>query len=114
MDMTPRRSRAYGRVMRALESRSALDRMSSEQRETLRESADTLALARSTDDESVAALAAARSVLVSIRRREAEPWIEQLADDLEDAGPAPIILVAMGTQASDELAATQTQGRARW
>ena len=51
MDMTPGRSRAYGRVMRALKSRSALDRMSSEQRETLREAADTLVLARSTDDE---------------------------------------------------------------
>ena len=73
MDMTPGRSRAYGRVMRALKSRSALDRMSSEQRETLREAADTLVLARSTDDESLAALAAARSVLMSIRRDEASP-----------------------------------------
>ena len=114
MDMTPRRSRAYGRVMRALKSRSALDRMSSEQRETLREAADTLVLARSTDDESLAALAAARSVLMSIRRDEAEPWIEQFADDSEDAGPAPMILVAIGTQAPDELAATQTEGRSRW
>jgi hypothetical protein len=80
--------------MRALESRSALETLSSEARETLREAADTLVLARSTDGHSHAALASARAVLVSIRRDEIEPWIEQLADDLEDAGPAPITLVA--------------------
>ncbi|HYB30674.1 MAG TPA: hypothetical protein VEF89_29015 [Solirubrobacteraceae bacterium] len=88
------RSRAYGRVMRGLESRSALERLSSEARETLREAADTLVLARSTDGDSDAALAAARAVLVSIRRDQIEPWIEQLADDLEDAGPPPIALFA--------------------
>lgn len=69
--MTPRRSLAYGRVVRALKSPSALDRISI----------------------------------------EAEPWIEQLADHLEDAGPAPMRLVSMGAQAHAQLAAWQAERR---
>jgi hypothetical protein len=99
--MTARRSRAYGRVIRALESPSALDRLSSEDRDRLREAADTLVLAPTFDRDARTAWADARALLVSIRRDEFEPWLEQLADDLEDAGPAPIQLVATSALASD-------------
>ncbi|MBV9166379.1 MAG: hypothetical protein JO342_09510 [Solirubrobacterales bacterium] len=34
-----------------------------------------------------AALAAARVILVMIRREKVEPWVEQLGDHLRDAGP---------------------------
>ncbi|MBV9334736.1 MAG: hypothetical protein JO243_02495 [Solirubrobacterales bacterium] len=110
--MTFMRSRAYGRVVRVLESPSALGRLSFEDRETMREVADTLVLARFNDRESHAALAAARSVLLSIRRDPPEPWAEQLADDLEDAGPAPIRLFARPADAPDAPAARHAQGPA--
>jgi hypothetical protein len=108
--MTLMRSRAYGRVMRALESSSALERLSSEERDALREAADTLVLARSSDGESRAALAVARAILVSIRGDRLEPWIEQLADDLEDAGAAPITLVTMATLTPDPPTVRKPQG----
>jgi hypothetical protein len=103
------RSRAYGRAMRALDSRSALERLSPEERETLRDAADMLVLARSSDTDSSAALAAARAILVSIRRDRIEPWIEQLADDLEDAGPAPITPFA-----TPDLRATEQPPGRQW
>jgi hypothetical protein len=111
LDMTVRRSRAYGRVIRALESRSALDRLSSEDRDTLREAADTLVLAPTFDHDAQSAWAVARALLVSIRRDEFEPWIEQLADDLEDAGPAPIQVFATGALAPDGLAGLESERR---
>jgi hypothetical protein len=80
--------------MRAIESRSALERLSSEERETLRDAADTLVLAHTSDGDSRAALAVARAILLSIQRDRIEPWIEQLGDDLEDAGPAPMAFFA--------------------
>jgi hypothetical protein len=98
--------------MRALTSRSALEWLSSGERERLRHAADTLVLAGSCDGESRAALAAARAVLVSIRHDRIAPWIEQLADDLEDAGPAPVRLFAMPAHPADRPAAAQTQGTA--
>jgi hypothetical protein len=51
-------------------------------------------------------------VRVSIRHDRLAPWIEQLADDLEDAGPAPVRLFAMSAHPADAPAATQTQGPA--
>ena len=68
---------------------TAHDRLTRDQRDTLRETADTLVLAQAHDPDVVAALAAARAVLLNARRGKPEPWIEQLADDLEDAGPEP-------------------------
>ena len=76
--------------MRAIETQSAATRLTSEDRERLSEAADTLVLARASDTDARAALAAARAVVLRIRRDKVEPWIEQLAGDLEDAGPVPI------------------------
>ncbi len=81
--------------MRALRTPSAVDRLSAEDRDTLRETADTIVLAPDCTAEARMALAAARAVLLSIQRDEVEPWIEQLADDLEDAGPWLVDRLAM-------------------
>jgi hypothetical protein len=79
----------------------------------LREAADTRVLARSSDGESRAALAAARAILVSIRSDRLEPWIERVADDLEDTGPAPITRVTTATLTPDAPTVRKSQG-SRW
>ena len=86
--MTRARSRAYGRVIRALESPFAQARLTAEQCDTMRDAADTLVLANASDDDARAALLDARTVLLSILRPGCDPWTERLADDVEDAGPA--------------------------
>jgi hypothetical protein len=86
--MTLHRSRAYGRIIRALDSHTALARMTADQRETVREAADSLVLAQVHDHAARMALATARGVLLRVRTRDCDQWIEQLTDDLEDAGPA--------------------------
>ena len=96
--------------MRALESQSAVDRLPSADRDRLREAADTLVLAPTCDRSALSALAIARAVLVSIRRDHLEPWIEQLADDLEDAGPAPIQRFAMAAHTPDGPPAERAEG----
>ena len=87
--MTLRRSRAYGRIVRGLRTFAALERMTAEERGRLRDAADTLVLADFWDEATRVALASARAVLLRARTSDCEPWIEQLAADLEDAGPAP-------------------------
>jgi hypothetical protein len=89
--MTLRRSRAYGRIIRALDSQAAIDRMTVDERERVRDAADTLVLAGAHDRAVRIALATARAVLLRARTSDCDQWIEQLADDLEDAGPAPPI-----------------------
>ena len=79
----------------------------------MREAADTLVLAPSSDHDARAALAAARGVLVGIRRDELESWIEQLADDLEDAGPVPINAVAVSLPTPERTPVMQGGGSAR-
>ena len=86
--MTRARWSAYGRVIRALESQLAPARLLAEQRDTMRVAADTLVLANASDEDTSAALLAARTVLLSILRPACDPWTERLADDVEDAGPA--------------------------
>jgi hypothetical protein len=96
--MTLGKSRAYGRIIRALDSHTALERMTAEQRETVREAADTLVLAEAHDHAARMALATARAVLLRARRSDCDQWIEQLSDDLEDAGAAtPIATLATAT-----------------
>jgi hypothetical protein len=80
------RSRAYGRVMRMLDG-APPHRFSDDSRQLLREAADTLVLATRNDRSVQLACAVARSVLLTLGHSGLEPWIEQLADDLEDAGP---------------------------
>jgi hypothetical protein len=63
--------------------------MTAEQRQRLRDAADTLVLAASWDETTQTALATARAVLLRARISDCEPWIDQLAADLKDAGPAP-------------------------
>jgi hypothetical protein len=87
--MTVRRSRAYGRIVRGLRTSAALEQITAEQRERLRDAADTLVLADSWDETTRIALATAHAVLLRARTLDREPWIQQLAADLEDAGPAP-------------------------
>ena len=86
--MTYRRSRGYGRIVRGLRTSAALERMTADQRERLRDAADTLVLADFCDEATRLALASARTVLLRAWTSDCEPWIEQLAADLEDAGPA--------------------------
>jgi hypothetical protein len=91
--MTLRRSRAYGRVARALDSHAGLERMSTQQRDALRDAADTLVLATVYDDATQEALAAARALLLRARTSDCDQWVEQLATDLQDAGPvSPFVL----------------------
>jgi hypothetical protein len=87
--MTVRRSRAYGRIVRGLRTSAALEQMTAERRERLRDAADTLVLADSWDETTRTVLATARTVLLRARTSDCEPWIDQLAADLEHAGPAP-------------------------
>ena len=89
--MTLRRSLAYGRIARALESSATLERMTADQRDALRDAVDTLVLAQVYDDAARTALATARAVLLRARTSDRDQWIEQLDADLEDAGPAPSI-----------------------
>jgi hypothetical protein len=112
MDMTFRRSRAYGRVIRALESPSALTRLTPERRNTLREAADTLVLSRTGDSEAWAALASARAVLLGIRGDKLEQWVEQLADDFQDAGPDPLNPVPASTGSASSKPVQEVKGSA--
>jgi hypothetical protein len=74
-------------VIRALDSPFAQTRLTAEQRDTMRDAADTLVLANACDDDACAALLDARTVLLSILGPGCDPWTERLADDVEDAGP---------------------------
>ena len=86
--MTLARSTAYRRVIEALESPPGLERLTSEQRGTLRGAAKTLVFANASDEETRGALQAAQMVLLSILRRGCDPWTERLADDVAGVGPA--------------------------
>jgi hypothetical protein len=77
--------------MRALESSAALERMTADQREALRDAADTLVLAQVHDNAARTALTTARAVLLSARTSDRDQWIEQRDADLEDTGPASSI-----------------------
>lgn len=85
--MTRVRSRAYGRSVRALGAPGALRTLTSDQRDVLRDATDTLVLAPASDGATRTALAVVRAVLLSIPLERRAPWLEQLADDLEDTGP---------------------------
>lgn len=97
--MTAHRARAYGRVIRALRSSDRRDLAPAHQ-ELLREAADTLLFAPRPDEETRLALARARAVLLAIRASRFDPWLDQLADDLEDCGPAPLSLTTIWPQRS--------------
>jgi hypothetical protein len=81
-----KRSRAYGRVMWTLD-RAEPPRFTGESRQLLREAADTLIFATEYDRSVGNALALARAVLLTAHPAGYDPVIDQLADDLEDAGP---------------------------
>ena len=85
--MTRLRSRAYGRVVRALGAPGVLRTLTGDQRDVLRDAADTLVLVRACDGETRTALAVVRAVLLSVPLERRAPWLEQLPDDLEDTGP---------------------------
>ena len=87
--MNLRRSRAYGRVIRALDTPAALLVLTDDERQLLRDASDTLVLARGFDDDARTARADAHTVLLNVPVDELAPWLEQLAHDLEDAGPTP-------------------------
>lgn len=99
-------------MIRALESPSALARLSSESRHTLRDAADTLVLSRACDGEARAALACARAVLLGVRAARLEPWVEQLADDLQDAGPDPLNPAAAAARPANSQLAQHVEGSA--
>jgi hypothetical protein len=85
--MTTERSQAYVRLMRELRSPEGMVRTTLDQREALRDAADTLVLAPATGPETHAALASARTVLVNLLAANFDPWLEDLADDLDRLGP---------------------------
>ena len=80
--------------MRALRSPRGLERLTRNQQDTLREAADIVLLASASDCDTEAALLDARTVLLSIVLAGCDPWVERLADDLEDAGPIVIDTLA--------------------
>ena len=87
--MNLRRSRAYGRVIRALDTPASLAVLTEDERQLVRDAADTLVLAPAFDDGAGAGLADARTVLLNVPTDELAPFLEQLAHDLENAGPGP-------------------------
>ena len=111
--MTLGRSRAYGRIIRALDSSAARERMTADQRDALREAADTLVLASAYDHAVRMTLAAARAVLMRARTSDCDHWLEQLADDLEDAGPASPFAVSPGVTGQAAGAAQPNQATPR-
>jgi len=85
--MNAQRARAYGRVARAVRGAHPGE-LSREQRRTLREAADTLIFADAHDEDVQRALDDAHAVLLAIGD---DPWIEQLAADLQDCAPSHFV-----------------------
>jgi hypothetical protein len=71
-----------------------MERLTDNQRDTMRDTADTLVLASACGGDTDAAMVAARTVLLSLVRPGCDAWVERLADDLEDTGPTVIDLLA--------------------
>jgi hypothetical protein len=84
--MNAKRARAYGRVTRILRD-APRGAIAPEQQRALREAADELVFAEAYDESVRRALAEARRVLTALRRPEHDPWVDQLATDLEGCGP---------------------------
>lgn len=83
--------------------------MTAHERATVRDAADTLVLAAAHDHIAQMALATARAVLLRLRASDCDQWIEQLADDLEDAGPAMAVATpARTTGASGNTGASRS------
>ena len=73
--MTRVRSRAYGRAFRALGAPGALRTLTSDQRDVVRDAADTLVLAPASDGSKRTSLAVARAVLLRIPIERRAPWL---------------------------------------
>ena len=87
--------------------------MSDRKRDALRDAADTLVLAAVHDDATRSASAIAGAVLLKVQTSDNDQWIEQLATDLEDAGPGSPIGSAATAPVHGARRASRPDRRAR-